>query len=278
MEDNPDFDLLWWVGCAPSYDLRAQKTATSFARVLDAAGVNYAVLGDMENCTGDSARRSGNEALFFELASANIEVLNEFVVGEKPKRIVTTCPHCMHALGKEYHQYGGSYEVIHSAQLIAELMEQGKLRPDAGTIKGSITLHDPCYLARQNGVVDEPRTTLSRAGRRLRRDAAQQREVLLLRRGRAQMWKEEEHGTQAVNMARYEEAAATGATTIAVGCPFCLTMLTDASKQADQGIEVVDLVELVAAACRRRDRRKSPALAAFVKCRGLGFNRNQKAV
>ena len=248
VEDNPDFDLLWWVGCAPSYDLRAQKTATSFAQVLDAAGVSYAVLGDMESCTGDSARRSGNEALFFELASANIEVLNEFVAGEKPKRIVTTCPHCMHALGREYHQYGGNYEVIHSTQLLAELMEQGKLRPDAGTIKGSITLHDPCYLARQNGVVDEPRYTLRGLDGNFVEMPRNSEKSFCCGAGGAQMWKEEEHGTQAVNMARYEEAAATGANTIAVGCPFCLTMLTDASKQADQGIEVVDLVELVAAA------------------------------
>ncbi|MCB0001698.1 MAG: (Fe-S)-binding protein [Anaerolineae bacterium] len=248
VEDNPDFDLLWWVGCAPSYDLRAQKTATSFARVLDAAGVNYAVLGDMENCTGDSARRSGNEALFFELASANIEVLNEFVAGEKPKRIVTTCPHCMHTLGREYHQYGGSYEVIHSTQLLAELMEQGKLRPDAGTIKGSITLHDPCYLARQNGVVDEPRYTLRGLDGNFVEMPRNSEKSFCCGAGGAQMWKEEEHGTQAVNMARYEEAAATGASTIAVGCPFCLTMLTDASNHADQGVAVVDLVELVAGA------------------------------
>ena len=127
-------------------------------------------------------------------------------------------------------------------------MEQGKLRPDAGTIKGSITLHDPCYLARQNGVVDEPRTTLRGLDGDFVEMPRNSEKSFCCGAGGAQMWKEEEHGTQAVNMARYEEAAATGANTIAVGCPFCLTMLTDASKQADQGIEVVDLVELVAAA------------------------------
>ena len=252
VEDNPDFDTLWWVGCSPSYDMRAQKTATSFVKVLKAANVNFAVLGDMENCTGDSARRAGNEALFFEMAMANIEVLNEFMNGDKPKRIVTTCPHCMHTLGKEYHQYGGTYQVIHSTQLIAELMENGKLRPDAGSIKGSVTLHDPCYLGRQNGVVEEPRMTLRGLDGNFVEMPRNSQKSFCCGAGGAQMWKEEEHGTEAVSMARYKEAAATGAKTIAVGCPFCLTMLTDASKEADQGIEVLDLVELVAGALPAR--------------------------
>lgn len=246
VEDNPDFDVLWWVGCAPAYDMRAQGTARAFAKVLKAANVNFAVLGEMESCTGDSARRSGNEALFYELAMANIEVLNEFVGGEKPKRIVATCPHCMHALGKEYHQYGGAYQVIHSSQLIAELMEQGKLRPAAGTLKGMVTLHDPCYLGRHNGVIAAPRTTLQGINGNFIEMPRNSAKSFCCGAGGAQMWKEEEHGDKAVNLTRYEEAAALGVKTIAVGCPFCLTMLTDASKQADQGIEVKDIVELVA--------------------------------
>jgi Fe-S oxidoreductase len=200
----------------------------------------------MENCTGDSARRSGNEALFYELAMANIEVLNEFEVGKK--RIITTCPHCLHTLGKEYHQYGGSYTVVHSTQFIAELMEQGKIKPKAAA-GGQVTFHDPCYLGRHNGVVEAPRTSLKAIvdGQyvEMPRRGAQS---FCCGAGGAQMWKEEEHGDKAVNVTRYEEAAATGAKTIAVGCPFCLTMLTDASKIADQGVVVKDVVEIVAEA------------------------------
>lgn len=251
VEDNPDFEVLWWVGCAPSYDMRAQSTARAFAEILKATNTSFAVLGEMESCTGDSARRSGNEALFFELASANIEVLNEFVGGEKPKRIVTTCPHCMHALGKEYHQYGGNYEVIHSAQFMAEMIEKGKLRPMAGAVKGGITLHDPCYLGRMNGVVDAPRMALQGVNGSFVEMPRHGEQSFCCGAGGAQMWKEEEHGQAAVNITRYEEAAALDVKTIAVGCPFCLTMLTDASKQADQGIEVKDIVELVASGLKQ---------------------------
>ncbi len=241
VEDNPDFDVLWWVGCAPSYDSRAQKTARDFARILKAAGVNFAVLGEMENCTGDSARRAGNEALFFELAQANIETLNEF----KPKRIVATCPHCLHTLGKEYSQYGGSYTVVHHTELIAELMAAGKLQSNLAAI-GLVTLHDPCYLGRHNGVVQAPRNVLAQAHINLVEMARNGQKSFCCGAGGAQMWKEEEHGEAAVNMTRYQEAAATGAQTIAVGCPFCLTMLSDASKQAE-GVQVKDIAELVAA-------------------------------
>lgn len=242
VEDNPDFDVLWWVGCAPSYDSRAQKTARDFAKVLKAAGVNFAVLGEMENCTGDSARRAGNEALFFELAQANIETLNEF----KPKRIVATCPHCLHTLGKEYPQYGGNFTVVHHTELIAELIAAGKLKPDLAAV-GPVTYHDPCYLGRHNGILDAPRAVLTQSQVNLVEMGRNRNKSFCCGAGGAQMWKEEEHGTEAVNMNRYTEAAGTGAKTIAVGCPFCLTMLTDASKQADQGVQVKDIVELVAA-------------------------------
>ncbi|MEA3335733.1 MAG: (Fe-S)-binding protein [Chloroflexota bacterium] len=241
VEDNPEFDILWWVGCAPAYDMRAQKTARAFVAILKAAGVNFAVLGEMENCTGDSARRSGNEALFWELALSNIEVLDEFDVS----RIVTTCPHCMHVLGKEYHQYGGQYDVIHSTQLIADLMLEGKIQSGPAS-SGPVTFHDPCYLGRQNDILDPPRQVLQGVSGDLVEMKRQGRQSFCCGAGGAQMWKEEEPGQKAVNESRYEEAAATGAKTIAVGCPFCLTMLTDASKQADQGIEVKDVVELVA--------------------------------
>ena len=245
VDDNPDFELLWWVGCAPSYDPRAQETSRAFAKILNAAGVSYAVLGEMERCTGDSARRSGNEALFFELAKGNIEVLNE-VMGDKPRRIVTTCPHCLQTIGKEYGALGGSYAVIHHTQLLAELTAAKKISVARSGEIDMVTFHDPCYLGRQNGVIDAPREALLSTNAFLVEMPRNRQQSFCCGAGGAQMWKEEEHGTAAVNMTRYNEAAATGAKTIAVGCPFCLTMMTDASKQAEQGIKVKDVAELIA--------------------------------
>ncbi len=242
IDENPNPDILWWVGCAPAYDMRAQATAKAFAKVLKAAGVNFAVLGSMENCTGDAARRAGNEALFYDLASQNIATLNEV----NPKRIVATCPHCLQTLGKEYYQYGGKYNVIHHTELIAELMAEGKLKPGAWQ-DGKVTYHDPCYLGRHNGVFDAPRAVLESTVGPLIELQRTRSKSFCCGAGGAQMWKEEEHGTEAVNVNRYKEAAATGAGTIAVGCPFCLTMLTDASKQAGEGgLQVKDIAELVA--------------------------------
>ena len=245
VEDNPDFDLLWWVGCAPSYDPRAQETAKAFAKVLNAAGVSFAILGEMERCTGDSARRSGNEALFFELAQGNIEVLNE-VMGDKPRRIVTTCPHCLQTLGKEYGQYGGNYEVIHHTQLLSELTASKKINVARAGEVDMITFHDPCYLGRHNGIVEEPRQALLSTNAFMVEMPRHGKQSFCCGAGGAQMWKEEEHGTASVSLTRYQEAAATGAKTIAVGCPFCLTMMTDASKQEDKGIKVKDVVEIIA--------------------------------
>jgi len=245
VDDNPDFELLWWVGCAPSYDPRAQETAKAFVKILQAAGVNYAILGEMERCTGDAARRSGNEALFFEMAKGNIEVLNE-VMGDKPRRIVTTCPHCLHTLGKEYGALGGHYEVIHHTQLLTELTAAKKISVARSGEVDKITFHDPCYLGRHNGIVDAPRQALLETNAFVLEMPRNRSQSFCCGAGGAQMWKEEEHGSAAVNVTRYEEAAATGATTIAVGCPFCLTMLTDASKQAENGIKVRDVAEIIA--------------------------------
>ncbi len=241
VDQNPDADILWWVGCAPSYDPRARQTAQALAKVLNHAGVNYAVLGEQETCTGDSARRSGNEYLFYELAQMNVETLNQV----RPKRIVTTCPHCLHTLGKEYAQFGGHYEVIHHTQLLSELIASGQLSYEL-VPEGKVTFHDPCYLGRHNGIVDAPRQVLQAGNIRLEEMPRHGRQSFCCGAGGGQMWKEEEPGQKAVNQERYEEARRTGAGTIAVGCPFCLTMLTDASKAADEGVVVKDVVELIA--------------------------------
>lgn len=242
LDDNPEPEYLWWVGCAPAYDPRARQVAQAFAKVLNAAGVNYAVLGEMESCTGDAARRSGNEYLFYEMAKANIETLNEV----KPKCIVTTCPHCLHTLGKEYKQYGGDYAVIHHTQLLSELTAAKKISVQTNGDADTITFHDPCYLGRHNGIVDAPRSVLGSLGVTAVEMPRHGKQSFCCGAGGAQMWKEEEHGSKAVNQERYDEAAATGAKTLAVGCPFCLTMLTDASKKTGETLRVRDVAEIVA--------------------------------
>ncbi len=246
VEDNPDFDLLYWVGCAPSYDPRAQLTARAFVKVMQTAGVNFAVLGELESCTGDAARRAGNEYLYQEMASANVETINE-VFGERKRRIVTTCPHCMHNLGKEYHQFGGDYEVIHHTQLIDELIEAGKLPKSVREQKQSnVTFHDPCYLGRHNGVIDAPRDVIDSTGLNLVEMARSGTNSFCCGAGGAQFWKEEEHGNAAVNVTRYQEAAATGAEVVAVGCPFCMQMFETAKSTVGGQLVVKDVVELIA--------------------------------
>jgi Fe-S oxidoreductase len=240
IEENPEPEILWWVGCAPATDARAQKTAQAFARILNAAGVNYAVLGENENCTGDSARRAGNEYLFFELASANVELLNE--IGAR--RIVTTCPHCLHTLKNEYPAYGGEYAVVHHSQLINELVAAGrlKLRDESDA---TVTFHDPCYLGRQNQVVNDPRQALKLAGVALLEMPNHGMKSFCCGAGGAQIWKEEQHGSASVNATRFAEAQTTGAATLAVGCPFCMLMLTDAGKSANSEMQVRDIAELI---------------------------------
>lgn len=246
IEQNPEPEILWWVGCAPATDARAQKTAHAFVKILNAAGVNYAVLGKNESCTGDSARRAGREDIFFGLASANVEILNEVA----PKRIVTTCPHCLHTLKNEYPAFGGNYEVIHHTQFINELIGAGKLtlqpQSEIKNQKSKITFHDPCYLGRHNGIYEAPRETIKHAGAlavEMPRNAAK---AFCCGAGGAQMWKEEEHGNAKVNETRFAEAKSTGVGMVAVGCPFCLTMMTDASKADGEHIQVKDVAELVA--------------------------------
>jgi Fe-S oxidoreductase len=242
VEQNPEPELLWWVGCAPATDSRAQKTAQAFAKILNAAGVSFAVLGQSEQCTGDPARRAGREDIFFGLASANVEILNEV----KPKRIVTTCPHCLHTIKNEYPAFGGNYEVIHHTHLINELVGAGKISLEVSNDQYKVTFHDPCYLGRQNGILDAPRQALRSTGVTTIEMPRHERKSFCCGAGGAQMWKEEEPGTMRVNEARFQEAKETGANTLAVGCPFCMTMLSDAARAEGGSVQVKDVAELVA--------------------------------
>ena len=241
IKQNPDMDILWWVGCAPAIDVRAQKSAIAFARILNAAGINFAVLGELEQCTGDSARRAGNEYLFNEMALANVEALNLAA----PKRIVTTCPHCLHTLKNEYPAFGGNYEVIHHTQLINELLSDGLVTINE-TTDTSITYHDPCFLGRQNNIITDPREVIHRTTSNFIELHRSGRKSFCCGAGGAQMWKEEEDGDEKVSVNRFLEVQATGSNTLAVGCPFCMIMLTDAKNDMDSSIKILDIAELVA--------------------------------
>lgn len=242
IEQNAEPEILWWVGCAPATDSRAQKTAQAFAKILNTAGVNYAVLGKNEACTGDSARRAGREDIFFGLASQNVEILNEVA----PKRIVTTCPHCLHTIKNEYPAFGGNYQVIHHTQLINELVGAGKISMNLEGDNMKITFHDPCYLGRHNKVTDAPRDALKAAGVETVEMPRNGAKSFCCGAGGAQMWKEEEEGSARVNVTRFAEAKSTGADMVAVGCPFCLTMMTDAAKGDGDSVQVKDVAEIVA--------------------------------
>jgi Fe-S oxidoreductase len=250
IEQNGAPEILWWVGCAPATDARTQKTAQAFAEILNAAGVNYAVLGKNEACTGDSARRAGREDIFFGLATQNVEILNEV----KPKRIVTTCPHCLHTIKNEYPSFGGNYEVMHHTQLINELVGAGKISMDLEGDNMKVTFHDPCYLGRHNKITDAPRDALKTAGVLTLEMPRNGAKSFCCGAGGAQMWKEEENGTARVNNTRFDEAKSTllnagpsaGVDTVVVGCPFCLTMMSDASKADGGTIQVKDVAEIVA--------------------------------
>jgi Fe-S oxidoreductase len=241
LAQNPEAEYLWWVGCAPATDPGAQRTARAFAAVLNEAGVDFAVLGAEERCTGDSARRAGNEYLFYELASANVETLNKIV----PKTIITTCPHCLHTLMNEYPAFGGHYDVIHHTELLQQLVADGRITM-ASELQGQIlTFHDPCYLGRQNDILEAPREALSSLDLPMVEMPRSGRDSFCCGAGGAQMWKEEEAGEMRVSEARLSEAVETGASTLAVGCPFCRIMLSDAAG-AGHDIQVKDVAELVA--------------------------------
>lgn len=246
VEQQPEPEILWWVGCAPATDERAKKTARAFATLLNAAGVSYAVLGKNEQCTGDSARRAGNEFLFNEMASANVELLNEISF----RRIVTTCPHCLHTIKNEYPAFGGHYEVIHHSQLINELVASGRLKLTPGELQKA-TFHDPCYLGRQNSIFEPPRRALLEAGVKIVEMERHGAQSFCCGAGGAQMWKEEQPGRERVSANRFREAEATGAATLAVGCPFCLAMLTDASRDANSAMQIRDVAEIVVEALEK---------------------------
>ena len=241
-------EVLFWVGCAGSFDQRAQKITKAFATILDKAGVNYAILGKEEACTGDPARRAGNELMFQMMAYQNIQILNGYSI----KKIVTTCPHCFNILKNEYPVLGGNYEVIHHTQFLQELIEQGKIKiTDSNEWKGkSITYHDSCYLGRANEIYEAPRKVLESLDMELREMKRCKSKGLCCGAGGAQMFKEEEKGDKRVNMERADEAIETKSDFVASACPFCNTMLTDGIKNRNEEVntEVLDIAEMIAKA------------------------------
>jgi heterodisulfide reductase subunit D len=247
MANNETPEVLFWVGCAGSFDQRAQKITKAFATILDKAGIKFAILGKEEMCTGDPARRSGNEFLFQMMAYNNIQVLNGYGI----KKIVTTCPHCFNTLKNEYPALGGSYEVIHHTTLLQQLIDEGKIKlKEGGSFKGKkITYHDSCYLGRANNIYEAPRKVLEALDAELVEMKRCRSNGLCCGAGGAQMFKEEEKGTTRVNWERTNEAVGTGAAVIASACPFCNTMMTDGVKVAEkeESIQVLDVAELVAA-------------------------------
>jgi AhpD family alkylhydroperoxidase len=241
MERNPNPDVLYWVGCAAAYDPRAQKIAASMAQLLDAAGVNWAVLGTGEKCTGDPARRTGNEYLYAQMATENAQRLNEI----HPKLIVTTCPHCFHNLANEYPQFGCKFAVRHHTDFINELIRSGKLNVAASVME--TTYHDPCYLGRHNGIFEQPREVIRSATAKLIEPANSRNNSFCCGAGGGQFWKEEEKGNERVSTDRYRQLKETGAKTVATGCPFCMRMFTEeAAKEGESAPQILDISEIVA--------------------------------
>jgi heterodisulfide reductase subunit D len=238
-------DILFWVGCAGSFDDRAKRISKAFSEILTKCGVKFAILGQEETCTGDPARRAGNEFLFQMMAYQNIQVLNGYEV----KKIVTACPHCFNTLKNEYPELGGNYEVIHHTQLLQELIDQGKIKiSDASEFKGKrVTYHDSCYLGRANDVYEAPRAVLAALDIDLAEMGRSKKTGMCCGAGGAQMFKEEENGQERINTNRTKEALDTGASIIVANCPFCTTMLEDGVKSFEkQGeVKVLDIVELL---------------------------------
>jgi len=239
-------DILFWVGCSGSFDQRAQKITKAFATILNKLQINYAVLGKEEMCNGDPARRAGNEFMFQMMAYQNIQILNGYQI----KKIVTACPHCFNIFKNEYPALGGSYEIIHHAVFLQQLIDEGKIKmKEGGEFKGKkITYHDSCYLGRGNNIYDAPRKVLEAMDVALVEMKRCKSNGLCCGAGRAQMFKEEEKGNIRINSERTNEAIETGASIIATACPFCITMLSDGVKGSEkEDMQVQDIAELVAA-------------------------------
>jgi heterodisulfide reductase subunit D len=240
-------DILFWVGCSGSFDQRAQKITKAFATILTKVGYKYAILGKEEACTGDPARRAGNEFLFQMMAYQNIQVLNGYGI----KKIVTTCPHCFNTLKNEYPELGGYYEVIHHTTLLQQLIDDGRIKmKEAGNFKGKkISYHDSCYLGRANEIYEAPRKVLEALDAELVEMKRCRSNGLCCGAGGAQMFKEDEPGQKRINIERTDEAIETGASVIASACPFCNTMLTDGVKnrEKENEIAVLDVAEMIAA-------------------------------
>jgi len=237
-------EVLFWVGCAGSYDERAQRVSKAFAQILQKANVDFAILGAEEGCTGDPAKRAGNEFLFQMQAMQNIEVLNGYGI----KRIVTACPHCFNTLKNEYPSLGGNYDVVHHTQFINELLDSGRLAIEGGAFKGKkIVYHDSCYLGRSNGIYEAPRMVMQRLDADLVEMKRCKTNGFCCGAGGAQMFKEAENGNKEVNVERAEEALETQADIIAVNCPFCMTMLRDGVKhfEKEDQVQVLDIAELI---------------------------------
>lgn len=241
-------EVLFWVGCAGSFDDRAKRVTRAFVKIMNAVGTRFAILGNEETCTGDPARRAGNEFLFQMQAVNNIQILNGYGI----QKIVTTCPHCFNTLKNEYPELGGQYEVLHHTTFLQQLIDSGKIKlKEGGPFKGKkITYHDSCYLGRANEVYEAPREVLSALDADLVEMKRCRSTGLCCGAGGAQMFKEPEKGRKDINIERTEEALQTGASTIAVACPFCMTMISDGvkNKEKEAGVKVKDVAELIAEA------------------------------
>jgi Fe-S oxidoreductase len=242
---NETPEILFWVGCAGSFDDRYKRVTRAFVSILNSAAIKFAVLGTEETCTGDPARRAGNEFLFQMQAMNNIQVLNGYGI----KKIVTACPHCFNTLKNEYPELGGNYEVVHHSSFLLSLLESGRIKIEGGSFKGKkITYHDSCFLGRANNIYEAPRSVLEALDADLVEMKRSRSKGLCCGAGGAQMFKEPEKGRKDINVERTEEALATGATTIAVACPFCMTMMSDGvkAKNRENDVQVKDLAELIA--------------------------------
>lgn len=237
-------EILFWVGCAGSYDSRTQQISRKLVEILQQASISFAILGNEEMCTGDPARRAGNEFVFQMLALQNIQTLNEYEV----RKIVTICPHCFNTLKNEYPALGGNYEVIHHSQLLKSLLDDGRIKVQGDVFKGKkITYHDSCYLGRANGIYEAPRDVLEHLDNEIVEMERSRSRGLCCGAGGAQMWKEDEPGHKRINTERTEEALGTGADIIAVNCPFCMTMMSDGvkAKEKQESVMVYDISELI---------------------------------